>query len=101
MRRWQWDNTSMQRFSPAPTALLAACVVFGASLQAQQAPTPQSSSGKTQSASGAKTAEAPAAGSPSDSPLQTDKAKESYAIGMDIASTLRRQSVEVDPKVLA
>jgi len=33
--------------------------------------------------------------------LKTDKEKASYAIGMDIGSNLKKQSIEIDPDVLA
>jgi FKBP-type peptidyl-prolyl cis-trans isomerase FklB len=39
--------------------------------------------------------------SPSSSALPTQKDKASYAIGMNIGTTLHKQSIDVDPKVLA
>ena len=74
--------------------------LLAANLQAQQASTqkaPPASTNKTQPASGAKST----AASKGASPLQTDKEKESYAIGMNIATTLQHQAVDVDPKILA
>jgi FKBP-type peptidyl-prolyl cis-trans isomerase FklB len=41
-----------------------------------------------------------AAGSQNASPLATQKDKVSYAIGMNIGNNLRRQSLDVDPKLL-
>ena len=48
----------------------------------------------------ATTQQSPAAGSQSPSAFKTQKDKVSYAIGMNIGTTLHRQSLEVDPKVL-
>ena len=49
----------------------------------------------------ATTQQPPAAASQSNSALPTQKDKVSYAIGMNIGTTLHRQSVDVDPKVVA
>ena len=98
----------MHRFSVAAAALIAAGILLGGSLPAQQASpqkSRQSSSGTTQPANGTKagadTATSPTPAAPSASPLSTDKDKESYAIGMNIAATLHQQSVDVDPKIVA
>ena len=48
----------------------------------------------------AATQQSPAPGSQSASALTTKKDKVSYAIGMNIGTNLRKQSVDVDPKVL-
>jgi FKBP-type peptidyl-prolyl cis-trans isomerase FklB len=44
--------------------------------------------------------QSPSAGSQNDSALKTQKDKVSYAIGMSIGTNLRKQSVDVDPKIL-
>lgn len=48
----------------------------------------------------ATTQQTPAAASQTSSALKTEKDKVSYAIGMNIGTTLHRQSVDVDPKIL-
>jgi FKBP-type peptidyl-prolyl cis-trans isomerase FklB len=85
----------MRSLFPTSTALLATSILLVANLQAQQAP--------AQKAPPASTSKTPpsAATSQSASPLETDKDKLSYAIGMNIGATLHQQSMEVDPKVLA
>src|SRR5271155_4359986 len=68
------------------TTMTAAIMLLG-NAPAQQtppAPTPQT----------------PAAGSQTASAFKTQKDKVSYAIGMNIGTTLHKQSVDVDPKVL-
>ncbi len=54
----------------------------------------------TQPASAAKTGQKTAAKSPTPLTLTTQKDKASYAIGMNVAKTLQRQSIEVDPAIL-
>ncbi len=67
----------------------------------QPAPnTPQTPAPKAAPASGAKTDQAAAAESQDSSPLKTDKEKRSYAIGMDLGTKLRKQSVDVDSEIL-
>jgi FKBP-type peptidyl-prolyl cis-trans isomerase FklB len=85
----------MRSLFPTSTALLATSILLVANLQAQQAP--------AQKAPPASTSKTPpsAATSQSASPLETDKDKLSYAIGMNIGATLHQQSMDVDPKVLA
>jgi FKBP-type peptidyl-prolyl cis-trans isomerase FklB len=90
----------MRSLPSTATALFAAGIMLAANLQAQQTSTqktPPASTSKSQPASGAKST----AASKGPSSLQTDKEKESYAIGMNIATTLQHQAVEVDPKILA
>ena len=64
------------------------------------------SAGKTQTAQPAKTQTAPAKpeASPSpaptaDSPLKTERDKVSYAIGMNIGASFKRQGIDVDPNL--
>jgi FKBP-type peptidyl-prolyl cis-trans isomerase len=93
----------------APATLLAAGLLIPGNPQAQQAPAnsvknPPSSAQKTQETPGQK---APAAATgqtaapDNNSPLKTDKDRASYAIGMSIGRGLRRDSVDVDPAILA
>src|SRR5580658_7452722 len=72
--------------TPLASVMAAAIVLLGNAL-AQQTPP-------------ATTPPTSAAGSPTASAFKTQKDKISYAIGMNIGTTLHRQSVEVDPKVL-
>jgi FKBP-type peptidyl-prolyl cis-trans isomerase FklB len=70
------------------TLVIAATMLLLGNVLAQQTPA-------------ATTQQPPAAASQNNSALPTQKDKVSYAIGMNIGTTLHRQSVEVDPKVLA
>jgi FKBP-type peptidyl-prolyl cis-trans isomerase FklB len=70
------------------TLVIAAVILLLGNVLAQQTPA-------------ATTQQPPAAGSQTDSALKTQKDKVSYAIGMNIGTTLHRQSVDVDPKVVA
>ncbi len=70
------------------TLVIAAVTLLLGNVLAQQTPA-------------ATTQQPPAAGSQTDSALKTQKDKVSYAIGMNIGTTLHRQSVDVDPKVVA
>ena len=70
------------------TLVIAAVTLLLGNVLAQQTPA-------------ATTQQPPAAGSQTDSALKTQKDKVSYAIGMNIGTTLHRQSVDVDPKVMA
>ena len=56
---------------------------------------------KTQAPPAATTRRAPAAKSAVAPPLTTQKDKFSYALGMNLGTSLRRQSVPVDPNILA
>src|ERR1700675_2033549 len=70
---------------------------------AQQAPatnSPQTPAAKTQKAPAAKTGQAPAAKTQTPLTLKTDKDKASYAIGMSFGTSLREQSIEVEPNIL-
>ena len=85
--------------------LLASGMMLLGSAQGQQTqatPTGKSTSTKTQSTSGTSTrTHHPAARSQSTLVLKTQKDKASYAIGMNIGAGLHRQSVDVDPNILA
>lgn len=66
----------------------AAVAQSGSSSQTQAPPAPQP---KAQSP----------AGSDQNSPLKTNKEKASYALGMNVGSSLHRQSVDIDPDLFA
>lgn len=92
----------MPKSSAIPITLFAAGLIFlgssGASAQAPQ--TPAGNSSKTTPPPAASPAPAQNQSS-SPSPFTTDKEKESYALGVNIGSNLKRQSVDVDPTILA
>lgn len=88
--------------------LLAAGLALSGSLRAQQTPpanttnttnTKQAPAPNASKAPATKTSQAPAAQGAS--ALQTQKEKASYALGMNIASGLKKQLVDVDPDSLA
>jgi FKBP-type peptidyl-prolyl cis-trans isomerase FklB len=90
---------------------IAAGVLLGEA-RAQQTPatttTPSPSSGpsgqttpKTPKAPAAKTSQAPAAKAAAPVALTTPKQKSSYAIGLSIGKTMKRDGVDVDPAALA
>jgi FKBP-type peptidyl-prolyl cis-trans isomerase FklB len=92
----QWDNQSMQRnFTMALNLLTAGMLLGNAYSQAPQAPP-----AKPKSASAATTHKAPVAKSPTTLALTTPKDKFSYALGMNLGTSLHRQSVPVDPNIL-
>ncbi len=70
---------------------------------AQQTPpatTRQAPAAEAQKAPAAKTGQAPAAKSDNVPALKTQRDKASYAIGLNIGKNLRKDSVDVDPKIL-
>src|SRR5580693_10039924 len=69
------------------TLVIAAVTLLLGNVLAQQTPA-------------ATTQQPPAAGSQTASAFKTQKDKVSYAIGMNIGTTLHRQSVDIDPKIL-
>lgn len=74
----------------------------GQQSQSQQTPpakTPSTASPKPQSGTTAKTQRAPAAKTPFT--LKTQKDKTSYAMGMNFGTGLRKQSIDIDPAILA
>ena len=76
--------------------LLAAAMLLLGNSHAQQTP-----AAKTPAAPAATARRAPVAKSPVAVPLTTQKDKFSYALGMDLGTNLRKQSVPVDPNILA
>jgi FKBP-type peptidyl-prolyl cis-trans isomerase FklB len=92
----------MHRYFSASAILLASGMMLPGSAQAQQSPAAtaqQSTSTKSQSSSGTTTQRATARGQ-STLTLTTQKSKASYAIGMQIGASLKRQAVDVDPAIL-
>jgi FKBP-type peptidyl-prolyl cis-trans isomerase FklB len=103
----------------AATVFFAAGMIILGNARAQQAPaadaqpapavkpqnsptakTQQAPSAKPQSTPAAKTRQTPAAKSQTPLTLKTEKDKASYALGMNLGTSLHRQSVEVDPAIL-
>jgi FKBP-type peptidyl-prolyl cis-trans isomerase FklB len=83
--------------------LLTAISIVPSSL-AQQAPavkTQQSAPPKSQQTTGTKSTQAGAAKLRPPFTLKTQKEKASYAMGMNFGTGLRRQSVDIDPAILA
>jgi FKBP-type peptidyl-prolyl cis-trans isomerase len=96
-----WDNTSMPKLF-LMTNLLAAGMTFTGAAMAQQTPaasapaTPakaQTPAAKPKTATAAKTA--------TPITLKTQKEKVSYALGMSIGLNVKRQSVDIDPSLVA
>jgi FKBP-type peptidyl-prolyl cis-trans isomerase FklB len=90
-------------FAVAVSVLAAGLMLFG-SARAQQtkpASTQQAPAANAPKAPETETAQASAAEGQSSSALQTQKEKSSYALGMNIASGLKKQMVDVDPDSLA
>src|SRR5579863_3538866 len=77
----------MQKSLTTLASVMAAAMMLLGNALAQQTPP-------------ATTPPTPAGGSQTASPFKTQKDKVSYAIGMNIGTTLHKQSVDVDPKVL-
>ncbi len=86
-----------KKFLTVLNLLVAGMLVLGNyASHAQQTPP-----AKTQAPPAATTRRAPAAKSAVAPPLTTQKDKFSYALGMNLGTSLRRQSVPVDPNILA
>jgi FKBP-type peptidyl-prolyl cis-trans isomerase FklB len=98
----RWDNTRMHKFFITATNILAAGTLLLGQALAQQTPaaTPApATSTKAQTPA----AKRPATGAKTAAPLtlKTNKDKFSYALGMKMGANLHRQSVPVDPNILA
>jgi FKBP-type peptidyl-prolyl cis-trans isomerase len=79
--------------------LTLAAAVFAGNLAAQQTQTAAKSTQQAPTGASQKPPAAKGAAAPT-TPLTTDRDKESYALGMNIARGLKGQSVDVDPAVL-
>lgn len=119
-RSKQCDNRSMKKsLTRAVTVFFTAGMMLLGDSWAQQTPAadaqpapavkPQNSptaktqkapSTKPQSTPAAKTRQTPAAKSQTPLTLKTEKDKASYALGMNLGTSLHRQSVKVDPAIL-
>jgi len=82
----------------ARVALLAVCALFAAGLVIAQAPQTDATAAKPAPAKATQATAAPASTAPAFA-NQTDKV--SYAIGVDIASSFKRQGLEISPAQLA
>jgi FKBP-type peptidyl-prolyl cis-trans isomerase FklB len=99
----------MQKLLTQAVIMLAAGMMLAGNARAQQTPTSNSAqapapnstapAAKASQTSAAKTAQSPAPKSQSPLVLTTDKDKTSYALGLSIGKGLRRDSVEVEPKI--
>jgi FKBP-type peptidyl-prolyl cis-trans isomerase FklB len=100
-----WDNTEMRKpFTQLLTAL--ACGLIGVlSATAQQAAAPStthsSSAAKSQTTTTKTGTAAKSATAAKPITLNTDKQKQSYAIGMSLAKSLQRQPLDIDPALVA
>jgi len=100
----------MQKLFTIAVAILAAGVMFVGNAQQTSQPataasaapkTQQSPAPKTPTSTAAKTTKAPATTSAATLALTTPKDKVSYAIGVNIGRGMRKDSVDVEPKILA
>lgn len=94
----------MQRIVAPAIAVLAAGLLNLGNAQGQQSSpaSPNGSSTATKSSSSAaRTTHRSATKTPAPLVLKTDQDKISYAIGMNVGSSLHQQSIQVDPKILA
>jgi FKBP-type peptidyl-prolyl cis-trans isomerase FklB len=85
-----------KQFSTAITLLTAAMMLLGSALAQTSATTPTSPAKKP---AATKPATTPAAKPPM--VLKTQKDKLSYAVGMNVGKNLQRQSIDVDPAIVA
>jgi len=92
----QCDNESMYKKLTTTLYLLTAGALLLANAQAQQTPP-----AKPQAPAAATTRRAPAKTQAAPAPLLTQKDKFSYALGMNLGTTLHRQSVPVDANILS
>ena len=88
----------MHKFFTSTVNILAAGIILLGNNYSQTQQTPAA---KPQAAPAAKTRRATAAKSPAPPALTTQKDKFSYALGMNLGTSLRKQSVPVDPNILA
>lgn len=98
----QCNNSFMPKSFTSVVNLLAAGLLLLGNTYAlgQQAPAPKAPAAKTQAAPATRTRRAPAAKSSTVLPLNTQKDKFSYALGMNLGTNLQKQSVPVDPNIV-
>ena len=116
---YQCENIFMRKLSESIVIILFAGLMSARNIEAQQTPAanpPKTPPAKAQTAAPAKAPQSPAAKTPAAKTgqataagkapatktmaLTTPKDKASYAIGMNIARGLHRDSVDVDPNIL-
>ena len=90
----------MSKILNTTLTLIASVVILAEPVTAQQAPVSQPAPTAKSQKTPAKTHSAATAKAASARPLQTQKDKASYAIGLNIGKGLHRDSVDVDPAVL-
>jgi FKBP-type peptidyl-prolyl cis-trans isomerase FklB len=102
----QCKNEGMKKPLTFALTIFAAGAIFSCPAKAQQTPasstppakaTPQASATTPKKAPAAKTASSK---TPAPLVLKTDKDKVSYAIGMNIGKSLKRDSIDLDPAIL-
>jgi FKBP-type peptidyl-prolyl cis-trans isomerase FklB len=100
-----WDNVYMQKTLTLAITQLAAVTVLAGSILAQQTPAattpPAAPAAKSSQASTTKPKTAATAKSAAPVGLKTQKEKFSYALGMNIGQSMKKQSVAVDPILLS
>jgi len=98
--RRRWDNMRMHRLS-FTRSLLLALLALGSAFAQQATPPPKTAAPKSATAPKTTTQHSPAAKPAVPLALKTPEEKFSYALGMNLGTTLKRQSLEVDPAILA
>jgi FKBP-type peptidyl-prolyl cis-trans isomerase len=109
LRRAQWDNVSMRNFTTVAPILAAGLMLVGIA-QTQQTPPAKSDQTPSKAQPASAAPKAPATKAPAKAPaktpaakgttplaLKTPKEKFSYALGMNLGMSLKKQSVEIDP----
>jgi FKBP-type peptidyl-prolyl cis-trans isomerase FklB len=109
LRRAQWDNVSMRNFTTVAPILAAGLMLLGTA-QAQQTPPAKTDQAPSKAQPASAAPKAPATKAPAKTPaktpaakgtaplaLKTPKEKFSYALGMNLGMSLKKQSVEIDP----
>ena len=87
----------MQRSSTTAASLLSASLLLLGSTRAQQTPATTTTKPKQSTAT---TTHHTTAAKPKPLVLSTEKAKQSYAIGLNVGQSLHRDGIVVDPKIL-
>ena len=102
-----WDNTNMQKTLTLASTQVAAVILLAGSLFSQQTPpaTTQPAAPATKASQTPTTKPKPKAATSAKTAtpltLKSEKEKFSYALGMNIGASMKRQEVSVDPAILA